>query len=157
MPSFRKLANTLTCLMLVAKFDSGGFCYQDVKGLFDSLRLPTCGIGLKGLWIHVVALSPELLDLMAGSLTNLEKLKLSYTRLVGDDNDQRTGDKNVFFEKMESRSYPDWGLRYLDVESWARSPGDRIPPEFLRRTIPSLREVGTIDWGDVELKIGPWY
>lgn len=88
LPSFRRFADTLTCLMLVSTFESGGFSYDDLKGLFDNLRLPAHGIGLKRLWVHVLTLSPELLDLMADSLTNLEKLRLSYGKLVGNKDQQ---------------------------------------------------------------------
>ncbi|TFK63696.1 hypothetical protein BDN72DRAFT_881942 [Pluteus cervinus] len=153
MPNFRKFAGTLTCLMLVSTYHEG-LSYEDVRVLLDSLRLPICGIRLKRLWISVVALSPELLDLMAGSLTNLESLRLSYGRLVGDKN-QQSNDKDLFLEKMDSRSYPLWGLRYLDIKSWTED--DCLLADYLKDIIPSLIEVGTIDWGDVELKVGPWY
>ncbi|TFK61458.1 hypothetical protein BDN72DRAFT_849643 [Pluteus cervinus] len=154
MPSFRMFADTLTCLTLVPIDYREGLYYDDVKVLLGSLRRSNRTIGLKRLWICLMSLSPELLDLMAGSLTNLEKLKAYHGILVGEK-DQQTDNKEGFLEKMNSRFYPHWELRYLDIKSWTEH--DRIPADYLKRIIPSLREVGTIDWEDVDLKIGPWF
>ncbi|TFK61691.1 hypothetical protein BDN72DRAFT_965026 [Pluteus cervinus] len=144
MPRFRMFADTLTCLVLVPIFDrdSEGLYFDDVKVLLGSLRLSNRSIGLKRLWIRLMALSPELLDLMAESLTNLEKLKVCHRILVGEK-DRHTDDKGLFLEKMNSRFYPQWELRHLDVKSW--SAEDRIPADYLKKAIPSLREVGSID------------
>ncbi|TFK61462.1 hypothetical protein BDN72DRAFT_965158 [Pluteus cervinus] len=154
MPNFGRFAETLTFLILRSLGEAGGLLYEDVTMLFNNLHHPTYGVRLKRLWIHVQTLSPELIDLMAMSLTDLEFLELRYGVLV-EKKDQTTHNEALFLQNLSSHFYPHWGLRYLDVKSW--SGRDEIPAHHLRDVIPALIEVGTIDWGGFELELGPWY
>ncbi|TFK61465.1 hypothetical protein BDN72DRAFT_459748 [Pluteus cervinus] len=155
MTSFQRFADTLTHLMLIPKFGNHAWVYEDVKMLLDSLRRPVGGIGLKGLSLRVWAISPDLLDLLAGCLTNLERLQLDYGRIAASKDQKNKDDLVLFFRTMGPRSYPLWGLRCLDARPYFVRQ-DWIPAAFFRRIIPSLEEVGVIDWGDGEVTLGPW-
>ncbi|TFK61463.1 hypothetical protein BDN72DRAFT_965159 [Pluteus cervinus] len=153
-PDFGRFRETLTCLMLFSKGWAGGFRYEQLVVLFSSLEHPTRGVLLTKLWIHVSALSPDMLDLMATSLVNLKCLEMCYGMLVGS-RDQRTDNEGLFHQNMRGRAYPDWGLLTLDTKSWTGQ--DRIPTRDMKEFIPSLKEIGSIDWEDVKLVFTPWY
>ncbi|KAJ7089787.1 hypothetical protein B0H15DRAFT_907749 [Mycena belliarum] len=118
----RRFARTLHSLTLTGRH----LPYDRVDALLSAVRRAGTG-RLHTLRLGAVTLSPELVDLLAEKLPTLRRLELLIKDVVGAEGDfplyydraeQDDSQIGNFFGEMETRRYPDWGLRSI---SFARS------------------------------------
>ncbi|KAE9403783.1 hypothetical protein BT96DRAFT_973577 [Gymnopus androsaceus JB14] len=119
----RRFSNTLTSLI----FTGLHLAYEDLELL--TAAFPPCRKHtLQYARIGPLALSPQLVDLLADRFAGIEKLELLVKSIVpsegdvpffygriGTERDQDEGQVGRFIEEMKHRRYPKWKLRHLDL------------------------------------------
>ncbi|TFK61651.1 hypothetical protein BDN72DRAFT_965043 [Pluteus cervinus] len=157
-PSFAPYADSLTTLSLLGP----NLSYTDVEQLVMGLAKQRIGSKptalLRRLRFTVSILTPELFDLLSEYLGDLRVMDLSFVLLAADKARSKgtRGYNKEVWDLIKTRSYPSWNLYHVDARNLNRlgPNGLRMRNKNLLRllmeVVPSIEEVGEIDWSDVD-------
>ncbi|GLB41555.1 hypothetical protein LshimejAT787_1001550 [Lyophyllum shimeji] len=143
-----QFSGTITSLVLTGRYHT----LADVAAILDAFRDRPLNERLETLRLGSVALTPELLDLLAGELPNLYRLELLVREVTAHSDEYLLGCNAVhgppegqidyFFCEMQKRRYPQWHLRRLKILLTSfpyRFPYGPHLEQLLAVCVPSIR------------------